>query len=81
MAIAEFITRANYGLVIGNFELDFSDGELRYKTAIDVEDDNLSFALIKQMVYANVIIMDKYLPGIMAVIEGKVEVKKSNLAN
>ena len=27
----EFITRANYGLPIGNFELDLEDGELRYK--------------------------------------------------
>jgi hypothetical protein len=26
---AEFITRANYGLIIGNFELDFEDGEIR----------------------------------------------------
>ncbi|BAY81539.1 hypothetical protein NIES267_10160 [Calothrix parasitica NIES-267] len=77
LAIAEFITRVNYGTVLGNFELDFDDGEIRYKTSIDVEGDNLSFALIKQMVYANVMMMDEYLPGIMAVIEGEVEVKEA----
>ncbi|HEY9747696.1 MAG TPA: YbjN domain-containing protein [Allocoleopsis sp.] len=33
-AIAEFITRANYGMIIGNFEMDFEDGEIRYKTSI-----------------------------------------------
>lgn len=72
-AIAEFLTRANYGMLIGNFELDFADGEIRYKTSIDVQGDFLSFELIKQLVYANVTMMDEYLPGIMSVIESDVE--------
>lgn len=71
--IAEFITRANYGLVIGNFELDYSDGEIRYKTSIDVEGDRLSRALIEQVVYANLSIMDLYLHGIMAVLYGEID--------
>ena len=71
-AIAEFITRANYGLIIGNFELDFNDGEIRYKTSIDIEGDRLTSALIKQMVYANVAMIDKYLPGIIDVIENDI---------
>ena len=29
--IAEFITRINYGLNVGCFEMDFDDGEIRYK--------------------------------------------------
>lgn len=69
-AAVEFITRANYGMIIGNFELDYNDGEIRYKTSIDVEGASLTHALAKQMVYANVIIMDRYLPGIMRVIYG-----------
>lgn len=77
LPITEFITRANYGMIMGNFEFDFTTGEIRYKTSIDVEGDNLSFALIKQMVYANVMMMDEYLPGIMAVIEQEVEVKEA----
>jgi hypothetical protein len=68
MAMAEFLTRANYGLIIGNFEMDFNDGEVRFKTSIDVEGDQLTSALIKQMVYANVFTFDKYLPGIMKVM-------------
>jgi len=67
--LGEFIARANYGMMIGNFELDFTDGEIRYKTSIDVEGDRLSFALIQQLVYANVTMMDKYLPGIKLVLE------------
>lgn len=67
-AMAEFLTRANCGMIIGNFELDYSDGQVRYKTSIDVEDDRLTTALVKNMVYMNVIIMDRYFPGIMKVI-------------
>jgi hypothetical protein len=71
-AIGEFINRANSGMIIGNFELDFADGEIRYKTSIDVEGDRLTSALIKRLVYANVTMMDEYLPGIKSVIEGDV---------
>jgi hypothetical protein len=69
-AIAEFLTRANYGMTIGNFELDYTDGEIRYKTSIDVTNDQLSPALIQTLVYINVAMMDEYLPGIQAVIDG-----------
>ena len=65
LAVAELLTRINCGLIIGNFELDFEDGEVRAKTSIDVENDRLSKALIKQMVYANVFLMDDYIPAIM----------------
>ena len=67
--MAEFLTRANYGLILGNFEMDFTDGEIRYKTSIDVEGDRLSQSLVKRLVYTNVTLMDKYLPGIIAVVE------------
>ena len=71
-ALAEFLTRANFGLIVGNFELDWDDGEVRYKTSLDVEGDQLTPALVKQMAYANVVTMDRYLPGIMRVIYGDV---------
>ena len=61
-------------MVIGNFELDFSDGEIRYKTSLDVEGDRLSNALIKQTVYLNVLTMDKYLPALVAVINNELSV-------
>ena len=33
--VAEFITRANWGLIEGNFEMDFDSGALRYRVGID----------------------------------------------
>jgi hypothetical protein len=70
-AIAHFLTLANYGMTIGNFELDYTDGEIRYKTSIDVEGDRLTPALIKRLVYTNVAMMDQYLPGIHAIINDR----------
>jgi len=69
-AVAEFLTRANYGMVMGNFELDYSDGQVRFKTSLDVKDneDRLCTGLIKRLVYINVLMMDKYLPGIMSIL-------------
>jgi hypothetical protein len=67
--VMEFVTRANFGLVIGNLELDLDDGELRYKTSLDVKGDRLSPALLRQLVWDNLAATDKYLPGLRAVIE------------
>ena len=68
--MAEFVTRANYGTIIGNFEMDFSDGEIRYKTSIDVEGVEFVPELIRSMVYANCSTLDRYMPGIQKVIAG-----------
>jgi hypothetical protein len=69
--MANFLTRVNYGLAIGNFELDFDDGEVRYKTSLAVGRRDVNPALVKRLVRANGIAMERYLPGIEAVITGK----------
>jgi len=66
--IASLISKINYGLIIGNFELDLNDGEIRCKTSIDVTNDRLSIALVKSLVFTNVAIVDKYLPEFMDII-------------
>ncbi len=69
-AVALFLTRANYGLPIGNFEMDLDSGEVRYKTSVDVEGDELSDALIDHLLMANVVTTGRYLDGLRAVIGG-----------
>ena len=70
MAAAEFITRANYGLRIGNFEIDFSDGEIRYKSSLDFEGAVLTPELIRNAIYPAAQTLDHYLPGLMSTIYG-----------
>ncbi|MDW8334560.1 MAG: YbjN domain-containing protein, partial [Bacteroidia bacterium] len=66
--MAEFIARANFGMVIGNFELDFNDGEVRYKSSIDFEGVGLHDKMLENLIHANILTMDRYLPGLYAVI-------------
>lgn len=68
--MAEFITRANYGMRIGNFELDLSDGEVRYKVSLDTEGAALSTPLVRNAVLWACRTLDRYLPGVLAVVSG-----------
>ena len=68
--VAEFVTRANYGLRIGNFELDYNDGEVRFKSSLHFESVPLDPRLIRAALEPAVTTMDRYLPGLMAVIYG-----------
>jgi hypothetical protein len=70
-AVAEFLTRANYGIWVGDFELDYADGEVRYKSSVHFEGTELTEALIRNAIYASVQAMDQYLPGLRDVIDGR----------
>jgi hypothetical protein len=69
-ALALFLTRVNFGILHGNFELDLDDGELRYKTSIDVRGSALTEALFENVMVANVSMFDRWVPGIEAVVHG-----------
>jgi hypothetical protein len=66
--IAEFLTRANHGLVVGNFEMDFESGEVRYKTTITSAPQDLSDGLLEALLHTNISTHDRYVPGMMQVI-------------
>jgi hypothetical protein len=67
-AVMEFITRANHGLIIGNFELNLADGEVRYKTSLDVKGSGLTPALAGRAIIPNLHAMNTYLPGLEALV-------------
>lgn len=69
LLVAEYITRANNELVIGNFILDFEIGVVRFKTSLDVNGLSLNTNIVKQLVYANVLMMEQYISGIKAILE------------
>lgn len=69
-AMAELLARINWNLVIGNFEMDMSDGEVRFKTSVDVEDIGAHSTLLRNLAQANVLTMDRYLPTVRAVQGG-----------
>lgn len=67
-AVMEFITRANYGLLIGNFELDLADGEVRFKTGLDVRGAQLTATLAGRAIIPNLHAVNTYLPGLEALV-------------
>ncbi len=70
-AVAEFVTRANHGLWIGNFEMDWADGEVRYKSSLDFEGLALTPALIRNVISPTLQMLVCYLPGLINVIGGQ----------
>lgn len=70
-AMAELLTRINYGLSIGNFEMDYSDGEIRFKTSIDLSGSGEALNLVDSLLDPNFGAMDTYLPALEAVLDGR----------
>ena len=60
-ALAEIFTRANYDMIVGNFELDLAEGELCYKTCLDALEGPLTWTMMHRSTAANVQTMDRYL--------------------
>ncbi|HBE18560.1 MAG TPA: hypothetical protein DDW51_13335 [Cyanobacteria bacterium UBA11367] len=44
--LGEFLLRINYQQILGSFDLDFSDGEVRYKTSMSINNYSLTPAII-----------------------------------
>ncbi|WP_298447793.1 YbjN domain-containing protein [Ferrimicrobium sp.] len=68
---ALYLTRANFGLVVGNFEMDLDGNEVRFKTSVDMEGVDVSEALVDHLLLAGIVTTDRYLPGLEAVIAGQ----------
>jgi len=66
-SVCEFLTRLNWDLPFGSFQMDLSDGEVIYQSAIDVEDGVLSTTMVGNMVSDAIRAVDKNFPGLMAV--------------
>lgn len=78
--MAEFICRANYGLKMGNFELDFDDGEVRFKVHVLCKGVTPTAEMIKRSIYCPATMFDHYGSGIVDIIfndtSGKAAVEK-----
>lgn len=69
-AVAEAITRANYGLRVGKFEMDFSDGEIRFHTYSILGEDGLDESVIRRLIATTLAMLDRYVPAVLSVIYG-----------
>lgn len=70
LPVIEYLNRVNCLLAIGNFELNFDTGDVRFKTAIEVPEGGLTVEMVRSLVYTNVQTMDFYLPGVVSIVHG-----------
>ncbi|KAL0215727.1 hypothetical protein P9112_007911 [Eukaryota sp. TZLM1-RC] len=66
--VAFFVTHANFGLHVGAFELDYTDGDFRFRTSIDAERIDDVESVLDNLVKRNVTTVERYLPGVKAII-------------
>lgn len=71
-AVAELLTRLNYSLPYGNFEMGYLDGEVRFRTSLETPDVDPSRLSIDRLIYNNIATMNLYLPAVIVVAENGV---------
>jgi hypothetical protein len=68
--VMEFVTRANFGLRLGCFELDLDDGEFRFRGSADFEGVDPAPATARALLYTAVATMGRYVPALVDVVDG-----------
>ena len=68
-AVVEALTRINYQLIYGNFEMDLADGEIRFRTVVEAEKE-LDDAMIDRVLNANLSSADRYFAALMTITYG-----------
>jgi hypothetical protein len=69
-AVAELLLRINWSLALGSFDLSYDTGEVRFRTAIDVTGAEISPALIRPVVQANLATTARLAAAIARVAAG-----------
>ncbi len=77
MRTVEFITKVNYHLLLGSFEMDFDDGQLIYKTTHCCEDTVPTKAQINAVMFTSVMTVEKYSDAIIALLSESATVDKA----
>lgn len=76
--VGEYLHRANLGLINGNFEFSFEDGEIRYKTYVNFggDDTELSDKVIEDSIVIPIAMFDLYGKNLIRLMLGESDPKK-----
>ena len=67
LEVAEFLHRVNYGLLLGNFEMDYDEGEVRFRTSLMAE-GSLTHEVLDRYIQMPAAMLDRYAPGLAAIV-------------
>jgi hypothetical protein len=77
-AVAEYTTRANWGLIEGNFELNLENGTLRYKGGLDFTSCELTELWIRNCMLDGMNWVEIFAEGVTEVIAGTLDPEEAN---
>lgn len=66
--MAEYLTRVNYDISMGNFEMDYDDGETRYRFYIDTDNGLPSDGVIREGIMTGINLFEKVDEGLLGII-------------
>lgn len=75
-ALAESITRINYGMIFGNLDMDFTDGEVRVRTIVE-SGSELADTMIDRALASNLDTAGRFLAPILAIAFGNAVPEKA----
>lgn len=68
--MAEVVVRANYGLALGRFDLDMSDGTMEYYTSMPVADGTITAGQFDDLLFCALTTADRYTPAFNRLLYG-----------
>ena len=77
--LVEFITRANFNLVIGNFEFDYESGKIRFKSSFDFSNEILTETLIRNTIQSAMDVVEQYADVLVEVLRGNITAQQAIL--
>lgn len=73
--MAKLLTYINYGIIYGGFEMDFSDGEVRYRNPVNCDECLPSEDIIRRSISTPIAMMEKYGDALLGVMMGFLDAK------
>ena len=67
LEVAEYLHRVNFGLLLGNFEMDYDEGEVRFRTTL-AADERVGDAILDRYIQMPAAMLDQYAAGLYAIV-------------
>lgn len=71
-ACAELLTRLNFSLSSGCFEMNYEDGEIRFRTGVIIHGTDITPGIVEHLVRSNLLIVEQHHKAIMSVLYSEV---------
>lgn len=62
--VAEFLTRVNYGLPVGNWAIDLETGDVRWKSGLYFGDADLAEPIVREVIGSSLFFIGQHVVGI-----------------